>query len=120
MNKIIKMLIKESIHNNILTHVKNQTGDKYIIFDRDGREILSVDNGWAINHYSVCVNGKNLLSVKWDETNSRPLDKNQKDMLDIINTCKEKIDFQETAQTMNVHELETANFLQKSLCTMKQ
>ena len=56
MNKIIKMLIKESIHNNILTHVKNQTGDKYIIFDRDGREILSVDNGWAIIHYSVCVN----------------------------------------------------------------
>jgi len=58
--------------------------------------------------------------VKWDETNSRPLDKNQKDMLDIINTCKEKIDFQETAQTMNSRELEMATFLQKSLCNVKQ
>ncbi|MBO7644890.1 MAG: hypothetical protein J6S57_01135 [Alphaproteobacteria bacterium] len=120
MNKVLKMLIKESIHNNMLTHIINPTGDKYIIFDRDGREILSVDNGWATNHYSIFVNRKNLLSVKWDETNSHPLDKNQKDMLDIINTCKEKIDFQETVQTMNSHELETANFLQKSLCSVKQ
>lgn len=119
MNKIIKMLIKESIHNNILTRIHNNTGDRYIIFDTNGREILSVDNGWAINRYSVYVNGKNLLSVKWDETNSRPLDKSQKDMLDIINACKEKIDFQETAQTMNTHELETAAFLQKSLCSVK-
>ncbi len=120
MNKILKMLIKESIHNNLLTHIKNNTGDKYIIFNRDGREILSVNNGWAINHYSIYVNGKNLLSVKWDETNSHPLDNNQKDMLDIINVCKEKIDFQETIQTMNSNELETANFLQKSLCSVKQ
>lgn len=118
MNKILKMLIKEAIHNNILTHVKNATGDKYIIFNRDGREILSVDNGWATNHYSIFVNRKNLLSVKWDETNSRPLDKNQKDMIDIINACKEKIDFQETVQTMNPYELEMAKFLQKSLCTV--
>lgn len=119
MNKILKMLIKESIHNNLLTHIKNSTGDKYVIFNRDGREILSVDNGWATNNYSIYVNGKNLLSVKWDETNSRPLDGNQKDMLDIINVCKEKIDLQETVQTMNSNELETANFLQKSLCNVK-
>ena len=116
MNKILKILIKESI----LTHVKNNTGDKYIIFDRSGQEILSVNNGWATNNYSVDVNRKNLLSVKWDESKSKPLDKNQKDMLDIINACKEKMDFQETAQTMNIHELEIANFLQKSLCTAKQ
>ena len=120
MNKIIKMLVKESIHNNILTHITNTVGDKYIIFDDTGHEILSVNNGWAANHYSVYVNNKNLLSVKWDETNSRPLDTNQKDMLDIINTCKEKIDFQETVQTMTPNELETANFLQKHLCNVKQ
>ena len=120
MNKILKMLVQESIHHNMLTRIKAPTGDRYIIFDKSGREILSVDNGWATNHYSIYVNKQNLLSVKWDETNSRPLDKNQKDMLDIINACKEKIDFQETVQTMNSRELEMANFLQKSLCNVKQ
>ena len=40
-------------------------------------------------------------------------------MLDIINAAKEKLDLQETAQTMNGHELELANFLQKSLCHIK-
>ena len=88
--------------------------------DKNGREILSVINSWATNHYDIKVNKKTILSVRWDETNSRPLDKNQKDMIDIINTCKEKIDFQETAQTMNSYELETANFLQKSLCDTRQ
>ena len=48
---------------------------------------------------------------------SKPLDKDQKDMLDIINACKEKIDLQETAKTMDNSELETANFLQQSLCS---
>ena len=119
MNRVIKMLIKETIHNNILRHEKMNTGDKYRIFDQDGREILSIINGWATNYYSIYVNGKNILSVRWDETNSRPLTNDQKDMLDIINAAKEKIDLQETAQTMNVNELNIANFLQKSLCTVK-
>jgi len=118
MNKVIKMLIKELIHNNILIYSKNTTGDKYTIFNKNGDEILSVNNGWATNYYSVSVNKTPLLSVKWDETNSRPLDKDQKDMLDIINACKEKIDLQETAQTMNTKELETAKFLQQSLCSV--
>ena len=65
----------------------------------------------------IFVNRKPVLSVRWDETNSRPLDSEQKDMLDIINVCKEKIDLQETVQTMSQNELETANFLQKSLCS---
>ena len=116
MNKIIKMLIQENIHNNIMVHTKTNTGDKYIIFDNRGNEILSVDNGWATNHYNVIVNNKNILSVKWDESNSKPLTDEQKDMIDILNACKEKIDLQETAQTMNPKELELANFLQKSLC----
>ena len=119
MNKIIKMLIKETIHNNILRHDKTNTGDKYTVFDNNNNEILCINNGWAINHYCVSVNKKNILSVKWDETNSRPLTKDQKDMIDIINAAKEKIDLQETAQTMNEHELELANFLQKSLCSVK-
>lgn len=119
MNKVIKMLIQELIHNHILVYSKNNTGDKYTIFDKQGNEILSVNNGWATNNYSVSVNKKTLLSVKWDETNSRPLDRDQKDMLDIINACKEKIDLQETAQTMNTKELETAKFLQQSLCAAK-
>ena len=119
MNKIIKMLIKETIHNNILHHEKTNMGDKYTIFDDKNNEILCVNNGWATNHYCVSVNGKNILSVRWDETNSRPLTPEQKDMLDIINAAKEKLDLQETAQTMNGHELELANFLQKSLCHIK-
>lgn len=117
MNKILKMLIKEAIHNNILIHAKTNTGDKYTIFDKYGNQVLSVDNGWATNNYSVLVNQKCILSVKWDEGKSKPLSKEQKDMLDIINTCKEKIDLQETAQTMNPKELETANFLQNTLCS---
>ena len=117
MNKIIKMLIKETIHNNLVVPIKMNTGDKYTIFDKSGHEILSVINGWAINHYSLFINNKNVLSVKWDETNSRPLTRDQKDMIDIINACKEKIDLQETAQTMNAQELELAKFLQQSLCS---
>lgn len=116
MNKVIKILIKETIHNNILIPMKTNSGDRYIVFNRRGKEILAVNNGWATNHYSVDVNKKTLLSVKWDETKSKPLDKDQKDMLDIINTCKEKIDLQETAKTMNYNELEIANFLRQSLC----
>lgn len=112
------MLIKEIIHNNILIHTKIATGDKYTVFDKIGHEILTVFNGWATNTYSVHVNAKNILSVKWDETNSKPLTPEQKDMLDILNVCKEKIDLQETAQTMNKSELETATFLQRSLCSM--
>ena len=119
MNKVIKMLIKEIIHNNILTHTKIPTGDKYSVLNKNGTEILSVINGWATNYYTVNVNDKNILSVKWDETNSRPLTPDQKDMLDILNTVKEKIDLQETAQTMNKSELELANFLQQSLCAVK-
>lgn len=119
MNKIIKMLIKEAIHNNILIHTKTNSGDGYIVFNRAGKEILTINDGWATNHYSVTVNKKTLLSVKWDESNSKPLDKDQKDMLDIINTCKEKIDLQETAKTMNPNELEIATFLQQSLCATK-
>ena len=116
MNKVIKILIKETIHNNILIPMKTNSGDRYIVFNRRGKEILAVNNGWATNHYSVDVNKKTLLSVKWDETKSKPLDKDQKDMLDIINTCKEKIDLQENAKTMNYNELEIANFLRQSLC----
>lgn len=116
MNKILKMLIKETIHNNILHHTKINTGDKYTVFDSKHNEILSVDDGWAKNHYSVAVNKKTVLAVHWDETNSKPLTKDQKDMIDIINACKEKIDLQETAQTMTGRELEMANFLQRSLC----
>ena len=118
MNKILKMLIKEAIHNNPLLHTQTTCGDKYIIFDKQGHEVLIVDNGWANNHYSVSVNKKTVLAVKWDETNSKPLDSAQKDMLDIINVAKEKLDLQETVQTMTDNELETAQFLQKSLCTM--
>ena len=119
MNKIIKMLIKETIHNNRISHQALNIGDKYTVFDKSGRQILSVINGWATNNYSVFVNNKNILSVRWDQTNSKPLTKDQKDMVDIINACKEKIDLQETAQTMNGNELELANFLQQSLCNIK-
>lgn len=119
MNKILKMLVKEVIHNNMISTVKTNRGDEYKIFDKNKREILSVINGWAISHYSLFVNGKNILSVKWDETNSKPLTREQKDMIDIINVCKEKIDLQETAQTMSHQELETANFLQQSLCSVR-
>ena len=119
MNKIIKMLIKETIHNNRINHIALNIGDKYIVFDKSGREILHVINGWATNNYSIFVNNKNILAVKWDQSNSRPLTPEQKDMVDIINACKEKIDLQETAQTMNSSELEMANFLQKSLCNVK-
>ena len=120
MNKILKMLIKEAIHNNVLIHTKMNTGDRYTIFNKNGDEILSVDNGWATNNYGVSVNQRSLLSVKWDESKSKPLSKDQKDMLDIINACKEKIDLQETAQTMTASELQMANFLQNSLCTAQQ
>ena len=116
MNKVLKMLIKETIHNNMLYHAKIDTGDKYTIFNHHGHEILSVDNGWATNNYSVSVDKKPVLAVKWDETDNKPLTKDQKDMIDLINTCKEKIDLQETAQTMTSHELEMANFLQRALC----
>ena len=119
MNKIVKMLIKETIHNNIVSHTKTPSGDKYTIFDKNRNEILSVIDGWATNYYSIYVNNKNILSVRWDQTNSKPLTSDQKDMLDIINAVKEKIDLQETAQTMNGHELEIANFLQQSLCNIK-
>jgi len=119
MNKVIKMLIKEIIHNNILVHTRMNTGDKYSVFNKNGREILSVIDGWANNYYSIFVNYKNVLAVRWDETNSRPLSPEQKDMLDILNVCKEKADLQETAQTMNKSELETANFLQQSLCSVR-
>jgi hypothetical protein len=113
------MLIKEIIHNNILVHTKISTGDKYTVFDKDGNEILSIINGWATNQYSIYVNRENILSVKWDETNEKPLTTNQKDVLDILNAAKEKIDLQETAQTMNKSELEMAKFLQQSLCAIK-
>lgn len=119
MNKVIKMLIKETIHNNIIVPDKMNTGDKYSVFDKSGREILSILNGWATNHYSVSVNGKTVLSLKWNEDNERPLSPEQKDMLDIINAAKEKLDLQETAQTMTKPELEMANFLQKSLCDIR-
>lgn len=119
MNKVIKMLIKEIIHNNILKQTQMNTGDKYSVFDKSGHEILSITNGWATNHYSISVNNKIILSVKWDEGNEKPLSQDQKDMLDILNVAREKIDLQETAQTMNRNELETANFLQKSLCDIR-
>lgn len=116
MNKIIKILIKETIHNNRLVRSASNIGEKYIILDKNGNEILSVINGWATNTYSISVNKKNILSVRWDEQNSKPLTSDQKDMIDIINACKEKIDLQETAQTMNSTELEMAKFLQQSIC----
>ncbi|MBR5355214.1 MAG: hypothetical protein IK122_03755 [Alphaproteobacteria bacterium] len=119
MNRIIKMLIKETIHNNRLVQTAVPVGEKYTIFDKIGHEILSVINGWATNNYYVSVNNKNVLSVRWDQSNSKPLTPEQKDMVDIINACKEKIDLQETAQTMNASELELANFLQQSLCNVK-
>ena len=119
MNKVIKLLIEETIHNNIIVPTKMTTGDKYSVFDKGRREILSIINGWATNQYSVSVNNKTALSVKWDEDDEKPLTNDQKDMLDIINTAKEKIDLQETAQTMNKTELEMANFLQQSLCAVK-
>ena len=110
------MLIKENIHNNLLHRTPSNSGDKYAILDPTGKEILSVDNGWAKNHYSISIDKKPVLAVKWDQTNSKPLTKDQKDMIDIINVCKEKNDLQETAQTMTGRELEMANFLQRSLC----
>ncbi len=119
MNKIVKMLIKETIHNNMIIHDKISTGDKYTIVDKNKKEILRITNGWANNFYSINVNGKNILSVKWDETNSKPLTSEQKDMIDILNAAKEKTDLQETAQTMNNSELEIAKFLQQSLCSIK-
>ena len=119
MNKVIKMLIKETIHNNIIVPTAINTGDKYSVFDKSGHEVLSIINGWASGHYSISVNKKTILSVKWAETNERPLTHDQKDMLDIINVAKEKLDLQETAQTMNKNELETANFLQQSLCSVR-
>lgn len=119
MNKVIKMLIKETIHNNIIIATKMNTGDKYSVFDKSGHEILSIMNGWAANIYNVVVNKKTLLSVKWDESDDKPLSPEQKDMLDIINAAKEKLDLQETAQTMNKNELETATFLQQSLCSVR-
>ena len=119
MNKIVKMLIKETIHNNIVIHTRTPSGDKYAIFDKNRNEILSVIDGWATNYYSIYVNNKNILSVRWDQTNSKPLTKDQKDVIDIINAVKEKIDLQETAQTMDHQELEIANFLQQSLCNVK-
>ncbi|MBQ6110586.1 MAG: hypothetical protein IJL05_04350 [Alphaproteobacteria bacterium] len=116
MNKVLKMLIKEIIHNSILYHERLNSGDKYTVFDNQHKEILSVNDGWATNYYSISINKKIILAVRWDETNSKPLTNDQKDMIDIINVCKEKIDLQETAQTMTNHELEMASFLQQSLC----
>jgi len=113
------MLIKETIHNNRINHKALNIGDKYTIFDKNGYEILIVINGWSTNNYSVFVNNKNVLSVHWDQSNSKPLTPDQKDMVDIINACKEKIDLQETAQTMTITELEMAKFLQKSLCDIR-
>ena len=119
MNKIIKMLIKENIHNNRIINTKTNNGDEYKIFGKNNQEIVTVINGWSTNHYAVKINNKTILSVRWDESNSKPLSTDQKDMIDIINVCKEKIDLQETAQTMNQSELETANFLQQSLCPIR-
>lgn len=116
MNKVIKMLIKEAIHNNLIIHEKIAMGDKYIVIGKNKKQILTIINGWANNFYSINVDGKNVLSVKWDESNSKPLTNDQKDMIDILNVAKEKIDLQETAQTMNTNELEMARFLQQSLC----
>jgi hypothetical protein len=116
MNKIIKTLITRNINSNLLRHKKTTTGDKYTVFNSENKEVLSVDDGWARNHYSVSVNKKPALAVRWDETNSKPLTPEQKDMIDIINSCKEKIDMQETVQSMTESELEMAKFLQHSLC----
>ena len=118
MNTIIKMLIKNAIQNNILVHTSVPMGEKYSIKNQQGIEILSVINGWATNYYSISVNNQNVLSVKWDESAGKPLTNDQKDMVDIINACKEKIDLQETAHSMNHNEMEIANFLQKSLCNL--
>ena len=62
MNKIIKMLIKETIHNNRISQTSVPTGEKYTIFDKHGHEIISVLNGWAANIYGVSVNNKNILN----------------------------------------------------------
>lgn len=119
MNKVLKMLVKETIHNNRLYHERDNNGDNYTIFNNHRHEVLSVKDGWATNHYSISIDKKPVLAVKWDQTDGKPLTPEQKDMIDIINVCKEKIDLQETAQTMSGHELEMANFLQKSLCKVQ-
>ena len=116
MNKVLKMLVKETIHNNRLYHERDANGDNYTVFNNHGHEVLSVKDGWATNHYSISIDKKPVLAVNWDQTDSKPLTKDQKDMIDIINVCKEKNDLQETAQTMTNRELEMANFLQRSLC----
>ncbi len=116
MNKVLKMLVKETIHNNRLYHERDDNGDKYTVFNNHGHEVLSVKDGWAKNHYSISIDKKPVLAVKWDQTDSKPLTPEQKDMIDIINVCKEKNDLQETAQAMTGRELEMANFLQHSLC----
>ena len=42
MNKIVKMLIKETIHNNMIIHDKISMGDKYTIVDKNKKEILHI------------------------------------------------------------------------------
>ena len=116
MNKVLKMLVKETIHNNRLYHERDANGDNYTVFNNHGHEVLSVKDGWAKNHYSISIDKQPVLAVKWDQTDSKPLTPEQKDMIDIINVCKEKIDLQETAQAMTGRELKMANFLQHSLC----
>lgn len=87
MNKILEKEIIDTIKANQVVRRANWGIDTYDIVNKDGKELISVANGWDSGMYAVSVNGQNIASVEWYVNSLEKKTEEQQAVFNIIDAC---------------------------------
>ncbi len=95
MNKILEKEIIKTIEANKIVRQAHWGLDIYNVVNKDGKEIISVANGWDSGMYAVSVNGQNIVSIEWYANSLAKKTEEQQSVFNIIDACMTKMREQE-------------------------
>ncbi len=90
MNQYLKSVILDTIKKNNISLWADWGSQIYTIKDKDNKELMTVVNAWDYGQYSLIVNQKTVLGVKWYENDNLPPTQDQADIFEIIRACNNK------------------------------
>ena len=83
-----KVSVESDLHEKILDGIKRELEEKYEISELDGIKIMIDKNTWSLIRKS---NTEDIIRISSESNDKHLLDKTQKEMLKIVESCYEKI-----------------------------
>ena len=83
-----KVSVESNLHDKLISEVAKTIGTKYEINQLDGIKIEINENTWSLIRKS---NTEDIIGISTESNDKQVLEKVQKEMIEIVNSCHEKI-----------------------------